>query len=70
MKVVDRSRVVTKLTTNEKSDDAGDLRDSTTPQQRWEMTWELSRSLYEFKEKSVAQPGLHRHLIRVFKRES
>ena len=70
MKVVDRSRMVTRLTTLDESDDAGDLRASTTPQQRWEMMWELSNSLYEFKEKGVAQPGLHRHIIRVFKRES
>ena len=70
MKVVDRSRMVTRLTTLEEADDAGDLRVSTTPQQRWEMTWELSRSLYEFKEKRVAQPGLHRHIVRVFRRES
>ena len=69
MKVVDRSRMVTRLTTLEDSDDAGDLRGSTTPQERWEMMWELSRSLYEFKEKRVAQPGLHRHIIRVFRRD-
>ncbi|MEQ1605657.1 MAG: hypothetical protein ABL999_12390 [Pyrinomonadaceae bacterium] len=70
MKVVDRSQMVTRLTTLDESDDAGDLRDSTTPLERMEMTWELSRSLYEFKEKRVAQPGLHRHIIRVFRRES
>ena len=70
MKVVDRSRMVTHLTTLDASDDAGDLRNSTTPQQRWEMMWELSHSLYEFKEKRVAQPGLHRHIVRVFRRES
>jgi hypothetical protein len=70
MKAADRSQMVTKLTTHEESDDAGNLRGSTTPQQRWEMMWELSNSLYEFKEKGVAQPGLHRHIIRVFKRES
>lgn len=69
MKAVDRSRMVTRLTTLDESDDAGDLRDSTTPLQRMEMTWELSRSLYQFKEKRLAQPGLHRHIIRVFRRE-
>jgi len=70
MKAVDRSQMVTRLTTFDESDDAGDLLDSTTPLERLEMTWELSRSLYEFKEKGVAQPGLHRHIIRVFRRES
>jgi len=70
MKVADRTGMITRLTTLKEADDAGDLRDSTTPQQRLEMTWELSRSLYEFKEKRVAQPGLHRHIVRVFRRES
>ena len=70
MGVVDRTRMVTRLTTLDESDDAGDLRGSTTPQQRWEMMWELSRNLYQFKEKRVAEPGLHRHIIRVFRRES
>ncbi|HLA96128.1 MAG TPA: hypothetical protein VK612_10425 [Pyrinomonadaceae bacterium] len=70
MKVADRSGMVTRLTTLEESGDAGDLRSSTTPNQRLEMLWELSRSLYEFKEKRLAQPGLHRHIVRVFKRES
>ncbi len=69
MEAVDRSHMVTKLTTHEEADDAGDLRETTTPQQRWEMTWELSRSLYEFKGKPVAEPGLHRHITRLFKRE-
>jgi hypothetical protein len=60
----------TKLTTLEDSDDAGDLRASTTPQQRWEMTWQLSKQLYAFKEGRLAQPGFHRHIVRVFRRES
>lgn len=70
MKAVDRSKMPTRLTTLAESDDAGDLRASTTPEQRWEMMWELSQRLYAFKEKRVAQPRLHRHLIRVFRRES
>lgn len=70
MKAVDRSEMVTRLTTLDEADDAGDLRGSTTPQQRWEMMTELSNNLYEFKEKCVAQPRLHRHIVRVFRRES
>ncbi|GEM_PF-5134426 len=67
---VDRSQMVTRLTTLDESDDAGDVRASTTPQQRLAMTWELSRSLYELKENRLAEPGLHRHIVRVFRRES
>lgn len=60
----------TRLTTLEEGDDAGDLRDSTTPEERWAMTWELSQNLYTFKEKSVAEPRLQRHIVRVSRRES
>lgn len=70
MSVTDRSKLVTKLTTLAESDDAGDVLQMTTPAQRWEMTYELSRRLYELKEKTRAQQGLHRHIVRVFKRES
>lgn len=70
MNATDRSKMFTKLTTLSESDDAGDLLRTTTAAQRWEMTYELSRQLYELKEKSVAQSGLHRHIIRVFRRES
>ena len=62
--------MVTRLTTLEESDDAGDLRDSTTPEERWTMTWELSQNLYAFKEKTFAEPRLQRHIIRVSRRES
>ncbi len=70
MNVPDRSKMFTKMTTLAESDDAGDVRQFTTPAQRWEMTYELSCRLYELKEKTLAQPGLHRHIVRVFKRES
>lgn len=70
MKVVDRSRMVTRLTNHDESDDAGDLRRTTTPGQRMELTWKLSKDLYEFKERRPAEPGLHRHIVRVFRRES
>ncbi len=62
--------MVTKLTTLSESDDAGDVLKTTTPAQRWEMTYELSRRLYNLKEKTRAQQELHRHIVCVFKRES
>jgi len=70
MNMPDRSEMVTRLTTLSESDDAGDVLQMTTPAERWEMTYELSRQLYELKEKPFAQSGLHRHIIRVFRRES
>ena len=60
----------TQLTTLEKQEDAGDLHDSTTPQERWAMTWELSQSLYEFKDRNIVKPRLQRHIVRVHRRES
>ncbi len=62
--------MVTKLTSLSEQEDAGDLRSCTTPQQRWEMMWQLARDAYAFKGEPVAQPGLHRHIIRVFRLSS
>ena len=55
----------TKLTTLAESDDAGDVRQMTTPAQRWEMTYELSRRLYELKEKTLAQPDAVQSYVEV-----
>ena len=62
--------MVTKLTTHKEQDDAGDLRSTTTPEQRLNMLWELSRDLYLFMGEPVAEPGLHRHIVLVFRRKS
>lgn len=49
---------------------AGDLRKTTTPQERFEITWQLSQNAFAFKGEPVAEPGLYRHIIRVFRRKS
>jgi len=62
--------MITQLTTLAEQGDAGDVRSTTTPQQRWEMMWQLARDAYAFKGEPVAEPGLHRHISRVFRRKS
>ena len=59
----------TRLTTLEESDDAGDLRDSTTPEERWAMTWELSQNLYEFTDKTDIDQSQNRQIVRIIKRQ-
>lgn len=50
-------------------DDAGDLRLTTTPLERLEITWQISVNVYAFKGEPVAEPGLHRHIVRVYRRK-
>lgn len=69
MKVIDRSKMFTRVTTLKDADDAGDLRRTSTAEQRWEMVWELSTRLYAFKEGSLAEPGLQRHPVRILRKE-
>lgn len=51
-------------------EDAADMRKNTTPLQRMEITWQLSQNAWAFKGEPLAEPGLHRHIIRVFRRKS
>lgn len=46
--------------------DGTDLR-NTTPAERWAMMWQLTLDAWAFKGEPVAEPGLHRHIIRVFR---
>ena len=57
---------VTKL--SEQTNDF-DLR-NTTPAERWAMMWQLALDAWAFKGEPVAEPGLHRHIVRVFRRKS
>lgn len=50
-------------------EEAADLRKTTTPQERLEITWQLSQNAWAFKGEPVAEPGLHRHIVRVFRRK-
>lgn len=58
---------VTKL--SEQTDDF-DLRKMTSPAERWAMMWQLTLDAWAFKGEPVAEPGLHRHIVRVFRRKS
>jgi hypothetical protein len=46
------------------------LKDTTTPEERWAMAWRLALDVWAFKGEPVAEPGLHRHIVRVFRRKS
>lgn len=51
-------------------EEAADLRKTTTPQERLEITWQLSQNAWAFKGEPIAEPGLHRHIVRVLRRKS
>ena len=65
----DRARLVTRKTTLHEQDDSSDLRTTTTPQERWSMMWQLARNANAFRGEPVAEPGLHRHITRLFRRK-
>ncbi len=67
MALTDRSKMVVRVQRLSEQDDAGDMR-STTPQERWEMMWRLAQDAWAFKGEIVAEPGLHRHIVRLFRR--
>lgn len=51
-------------------EDAGDLRNTTTPEERWAMMWQLAQDAWAFKGETVVKPGLQRHIVRVIRPES
>jgi hypothetical protein len=66
MKVLERNIQVRKSSLKEETDDLK----NTTPQERWAMMWQLALDAWAFKGEPVAKPGLYRHIIRVYRRES
>ena len=48
--------------------DSTDLKD-TTPQERWAMMWQLALNAWAFKGEPIAEPGFHRHIIRIYRRK-
>jgi hypothetical protein len=66
MKVLERNVQVRKTLLKEETDDLK----NTTPQERWAMMWQLALDAWAFKGEPVAEPGLYRHIIRVYRRES
>ena len=66
MKVLERNIQVRKTSLKDESDDLK----NTTPEKRWAMMWQIAQDAWAFKGETVAKPGLHRHIIRVYRRES
>ncbi len=66
MKVLERNIQIRKTSIKEETDDLK----NTTPAGRWAMMWQLAQNAWAFKGKPVAEPGLQRHIIRVYRRES
>ena len=66
MKVLERNIQIRKTSIKEETDDLK----NTTPAGRWAMMWQLAQNAWAFKGEPVAEPGLYRHIIRVYRRES
>ncbi|HEY0428171.1 MAG TPA: hypothetical protein VGC76_10350 [Pyrinomonadaceae bacterium] len=66
MKILERNVRVRKTSLKEETDDLK----NTTPAERWAMMWQLALDAWAFKGEPVAEPGLQRHIIRVYRRES
>jgi len=66
MKVLERNLQVRKTSLKEETADL----ENTTPAERWAMMWQLALDAWAFKGEPVAEPGLYRHIIRVYRRES
>ena len=50
-------------------EDAGDVMNFTTPEERFRMVMELSQTLWALKSGKNVEPELHRHVVRVFRRK-
>lgn len=66
MKVLERKIQIRKTSNKEENDDLK----NTTPANRWAMMWQLAQNAWAFKGETVAEPGLQRHIIRIYRRES
>lgn len=64
MKVPTRNIQIRKTSLKDESDDLK----NTTPAERWAMMWQLAQDVWAFKGEPVAEPGLYRHIIRVYRR--
>ena len=67
MKVPTRNIQIRKTSLKEETDD--DLK-NTTPAERWAMMWQLALDAWAFKGEPVAEPGLQRNIVRVYRRTS
>ncbi len=62
MKVLEKNIQIRKTSLKKEADDLKD----TTPQERWAMMWQLAQDAWAFKGEPVAEPGLQRHIVRVY----
>jgi hypothetical protein len=65
--MTDRSHYKTRKTTLSDQGKERDL-EGTTPEERLEMMWQLALDAWAFKGEPVAEPGLHRHVVRVIRK--
>jgi hypothetical protein len=65
--MIDRSHYKTRKTTLSDQGKERDL-EGTTPEERLEMMWQLALDAWAFKGEPVAEPGLHRHVVRVIRK--
>jgi hypothetical protein len=65
MKVLERNIQIRKTSLKESDDDLK----NTTAEERWAMMWQRALDAWAFKGETVAEPGLQRHIVRVYRRE-
>ena len=66
---MDRSKWPVRKMKLSEQEDAGDIRAFVKPEDRLAVVWQLSKNAYAFKGEPVAEPGLHRHIVRLFRRK-
>ena len=66
---MDRSKMPVKVMKMSEQEDAGDIRAYVKPEDRLGVVWQLSKLAYAFKGEPVAEPGLYRHIVRLYRRK-
>lgn len=66
MKVLERKVQNCKTSLKDETDDLAQK----TPAERWVMMRQIAQDAWAFKGEKIAQPGLQRHIIRVYRRRS
>ena len=66
---MDRSKWPVRKMKLSEQEDAGDIRAFVKPEDRLAVVWQLSKNAYAFKGEPVAEPGLHRHIVRLYRRK-
>lgn len=66
---MDRKNMPVRMMKMSEQEDAGDVLSFTTPAERFQMLMELSQNIWALKSGKNTQSELHRHVVRVFRRE-